>query len=97
MAFKKLRGVKIPARKQLLIRAICLNYDDLPAKMKKNIKRLCAQCGGDYSVALFDTMTTEKSILTIAQEQYISDTLIYNMRKKFYESWDWEQFLTKIN
>ena len=61
MVFKKLRGVNIPAKKQLLIRAICLNYDDRPKWEQKKIERLCDMCGGGYSAALFEAMTTEKS------------------------------------
>ena len=60
MVFKKLRGVNIPAKKQLLIRAICLNYDDRPKWEQKKIERLCDMCGGGYSAALFEAMTTEK-------------------------------------
>lgn len=87
MAFKKLRGVNIPAKKQLLIRAICLNYDDRPKWEQKKIERLCDACGGGHSAALFETMTTEKSIPQISMQYFVSETVLYDIRKKFYERW----------
>lgn len=87
MVFKKLRGVNIPAKKQLLIRAICLNYDDRPKWEQKKIERLCDMCGGGYSAALFEAMTTEKSIPKISMQYFVSETVLYDIRKKFYERW----------
>lgn len=87
MAFKKLRGVNIPAKKQLLIRAICLNYDDRPKWEQTKIERLCDMCGGGYSAALFEAMTTEKSISQISMQYFVSETVLYDIRKKFYERW----------
>lgn len=86
-AYKKLRGVKLPAKKQMLIRAICLNYDDRPKWEKDKIKRLCDKCGGAYSAALFRLMTTDESVTKISMDSYLSEMTLYNMRKAFYESW----------
>lgn len=72
----------------MLIRAICLNYSERPAHEKEKIQRLCISCGGAHSAALFEAMTSEKSIKCIAQKYYISDSLLYTLRVVFYESWD---------
>lgn len=87
MAFKKLRGVHLPEKKQMLIRSICLNYRDRPKYEQEKIKRLCEKCGGAYSAALFEVMTTEYSVRSVALKYYISESVLYDIRKNFYESW----------
>lgn len=87
MAFKKLRGVNLPVEKQLLIRAICLNYKDRPQWEQKKIVRLCEECGGVYAAALFDTMTTDQSITAISLKHHVSESMLYDMRRKFYMRW----------
>lgn len=87
MSFKKLRGVRLPERKQMLIRSICLNYRDRPKYEQEKIKRLCEKCGGAYSAALFEIMTTEHSVRSVALKYYISENRLYVFRKNFYESW----------
>lgn len=87
MAFKKLRGVSLPVEKQLLIRAICLNYGDRPQWEQKKIVRLCNECGGAYSAALFEVMTTQQSVTAIALKHYVSETVLYDIRKNFYMRW----------
>lgn len=87
MAFKKLRGVPLPVEKQLLIRAICLNYDDRPQWEQKKIRRLCDECGGAYSAALFEIMTTQQSVTAISLKHHVSETVLYDIRKIFYMRW----------
>lgn len=87
MSFKKLRGVRLPEKKQMLVRSICLNYRDRPQCEREKIKRLCEKCGGAYSAALFEVMTTEHTVRSVALKYYISESVIYDIRKKFYESW----------
>lgn len=87
MAFKKLRGVPLPVEKQLLIRAICLNYSERPQWEQKKIKRLCLECGGAYSAALFEIMTTQQSITAISLKHHVSESVLYDIRKNFYLRW----------
>lgn len=87
MAYKKLRGVNLPQKKQLLIRAICLNCDERPEHERQKIQRLCDKCGGAYSAALYELMTTEMSVTAISLKHHISESVLYEIRKKFYESW----------
>lgn len=79
--------MKLPPQKQMLIRAICLNYDDRPKWEREKIKRLCDKCGGAYSAALFRLMTTNDSVTKISMDYYVSERTLYNIRKAFYESW----------
>lgn len=87
MGFKKLRGVRLPEEKQGLIRYTCLNYAAADRRTREKIERLCQKCGGEYERALFDVVTTRRSITAIAMEHYVSETLLYRMRRDFYENW----------
>ena len=87
MGFKKLRGVELPEEQQGLIRYTCLNVDRQPKKTREKIQRLCDDVGGAYSAALWEVMCTKKSITAIAQKHFLSETLLYSLRKKFYENW----------
>ena len=87
MGFKKLRGVKMPEEKQGLIRYTCLNFRDANDRTKKKIERLCDTCGGAYSHALFEVMTTRRSITAIGLDHAVSESVLYRMRKAFYEAW----------
>lgn len=87
MSFRKLRGVRLPEEKQGLIRYTCLNYDSQPEWMREKIRRLCDECGGAYSAALFEVMTTRRSMTEIALRYAVSENTLYRVRKQFYESW----------
>ena len=87
MSFRKLRGVRLPEEKQGLIRYTCLNYGVQPKWVKEKIQRLCRVCGGEYFHALFEVMTTRRSITEIAMDHAVSESVIYKCRKAFYEKW----------
>ena len=86
-AYKKLQGVKLPKKKQMLVRAICLNYADRPKWEQDKIQRLCDECAGEYSAALFELMTTEKSIQQLCNVHHVSPSRMYDFRRKFNEKW----------
>lgn len=85
MGFRKLRGVRLPEEKQGLIRYTCLNYASQPEWMRRKIERLCEEYGGEHRRALFEVMTTRKSIAKIAMEYAVSESVLYARRKAFYE------------
>lgn len=87
MGFKKLRGIKLPEEKQGLIRYSCLNYAHASERIRKKIDRLCRVCGGEYSLALFEVMTTKKSIVQISMDHHVSESVLYALRRRFYERW----------
>lgn len=88
MSFKKLRGVRLPEEKQGLIRYTCLNFESLPEWMQKKIARLCDECGGEHSHALFEVMTTRRSMTEIALGNFVDESTLYRARKRFYENWE---------
>lgn len=87
MAFKKLRGVDLPEEKQGLIRYTCLDWRSQPVWVQEKIRYICEQAAGAYQHALFEVMTTNRSITAIAMEHAISESMLYTMRKSFYERW----------
>lgn len=87
MGFKKLRGLSLPEEKQGLIRYTCLTHLCQPRYVRDKIDRLCASCGGEHSAALRDVMCSLKSITMIALQYSVSESTLYRLRRKFYESW----------
>ena len=88
MSFRRLHGVKLPEEVQGLIRYTCLNYSRQPKKIQQKIDRLCAECGGDYSAALFDVMCSRMSMAQISLKYNVSEPVLYRKRRDFYEKWD---------
>ena len=87
MGFKKIRGVNLPEEKQGLIRYTCLTYRDQPAHVQRKIRRLSAEEGGDHASALWEIMCTHESAVSIAQRHHVSESVLYDMRKRFFEAW----------
>lgn len=87
MSFRKLRGVRLSEEKQGLVRYTCLNYASRPKWEQEKIRRLCDEHGGPFSHALFEVMTTQRSITAIAGEHAVSESVLYERRKALYESW----------
>ena len=87
MSFRKLRGVRLPEEKQGLIRYTCLNFSSQPEWMREKIQRLCEECGGAYSAALLEVMTTRRSMTEISLRHFVDESTLYRARKRFYESW----------
>lgn len=87
MGFKKLRGVDLPEEKQGLIRYTCLTVQEQPLSVQNKIRRLCGECGGEYSAALWDVMCSNRNIVEIAQRHFVSERILYDLRKAFYEAW----------
>ena len=90
--FRKLKGVDLSYERQGFVRFTCLTYNDQPQEMKDKILNLCIECAKDKYQALFELMTTQKSAINIAHRHFVSDTILYRLRKKFYLTW-WEERL----
>lgn len=88
MTFKKRRGIRLTYIEQGYIAFTCWTYHAQPPPMQEKIRRLCASCGGEYADALFDVMVSQESITALTLKHHVSEMLLYNLRKKFYESWD---------
>ena len=87
MGFKKYRGIALPEERQGLIHYTCLTYRDQPAHIQAKIQRLCNDCGGAYSAALWEVVCTQESITSIAMRHFVSEKVLYEGRRQFYEGW----------
>ncbi len=88
MSFRKRRGVRLSYNRQGLVHFTCLDYRNQPTEVRRKIRELCRSAGGEYSEALFEALTTDRSAVQICQRHYIaSPTTLYEMRRKFYERW----------
>ena len=87
MGFKKIRGIALPEEKQGFIRYTCLTYRDQPQHVQKKIRRLCVEQGGQYSAALWEVVCTRESVVSISMRHHVSETVLYDARKRFFEAW----------
>ena len=85
--FKKLKGVKLSYEQQGFIRFTCLTYHNQPQKIKNKILNLCVETANEKYKALFELMTTPKTVVSISLGHFVSETTLYNLRRKFYHSW----------
>ena len=87
---KKMRSLKMPYAKQRRIYEICQNYKKQPPRIREKIERLCLlACDGNENnnKALFLVLTTERAVCNIASEHFMSKSVLYDLRHKFYELW----------
>ena len=77
----------LPYNEQGYIYFVCKTFGNQPKETQGRIKSLCEEIGGtEYSAALFAALTSPISIRAAAQKYYISESQLYKLRKRFYES-----------
>lgn len=86
--FRQRRSIRLPYEEQGLIYFTCLSYHRQSAAMQKKIESLSKMCGGAYADALFEWVTTGESVLYISMKYFVSESVLYAIRKKFYETWN---------
>ena len=87
--FKKRRGIHIPYNKQGYIYFTCMNYNDMPESIKIKIRSICFEvCKEHYEVLLKVLTDSNETIRSLALKYHISETQLYDYRRKFYEAWD---------
>lgn len=91
MAFKKIRSVRLPYRRQGLVYFTLLNYQNLPAAQRRRIDSLilAASAGDrDYEDALREWLLRDGgSAEEIALRRHLRPNSLYRMRRKIYEEW----------
>lgn len=81
-----MRGCTLSYEKQGYIYFLCKNYALLPQRTKDKIKRLCSDVAGEHSSALFRVLTSSSGIRRIAADCFVSERLLYDLRRDFYEN-----------
>ncbi len=90
--FKPLPSVMLPKKVQGLIFFTCKNYEIQPKEIRDRINSLISDIcgkndtGGFYQKALFEILTTDKGINSIALSCFCSPRSLCNWRKAFYEA-----------
>ena len=85
--FKKRRGIDIDYAMQGLICFTCLTFESQPKRIKERIIKICESVAGDKSDALFELLTTDKSVTAVAMKHYVSESTLSSLRAKFYMRW----------
>ena len=89
MTFRKRRGIDLSYIDQGYIAFTCWRYLKQPTEVQHKIVNLCASVGGEHHAALFEVMTRpDLNVAAVAMRHYVSESLLYSLRKKFYESWE---------
>ena len=87
---KKIRSLKMSYERQQEIYVTCQRYVLQPQSVRERIENICDRAaGGDANKrhALFRVVTSEVPIWRIANEHYMAKTVLYELRKRFYELW----------
>lgn len=85
--FKKMRGIELPEEEQGYIYFVCLTHKKQSKETQSKILDLCLTYGAENWKALFDVVTTKKNMIQISIEHYVSESVLYRLRTKFYEAW----------
>lgn len=83
--FRFKESVKVSYKRQGYIYFTSLRYNELDDEKKQVIRKLCRECGGAYSKALFKAVTTETSDDLICDTHYISKSTLARMKREYYE------------
>lgn len=91
MGFKKMRGIKLPYKRQGQIYFTLLNYDSQPAAVRKRIDgKIRGAAGGEavYEAALRRLVLHDgETVKGLSLRYGVSESQLYRLRKKLYESW----------
>ena len=82
--FRFKQGVKVSYKRQGYIYFTSLRYDELDEGKQRKIRKLCRECGGTYSQALFTAVTTDTPTDIICEDYYISKSTLSRMVREYY-------------
>lgn len=85
MVFRFKQGIKVSYKRQGYIYFTSLRYDELDEDKQRKIRKLCRECGGVHSKALFKAVTTETPDDLICDTHYIGKSTLYRMKREYYE------------
>lgn len=86
--FKKMRGIKLPYKRQGLIYFMCANYADMSFRVREKIDQVCIEAGEEYYQALRDVLIGKKTVRRAAMDCPCSETTLYRKRNEFYLRFD---------
>lgn len=60
-------------------------FSELPPKEQEVIRQLCRDCGGAYSQALFEFVTTDAGAVRVCAQYNLSRSTLERAVRKYYE------------
>lgn len=87
MTYKRGKRFGLSEERQSLIYWTCIDYKNQSEPMKHKILDMCLRHGGQYYQALFEAVTTRKSIRSIAMHGFIDESGLSRKVKRFYNDW----------
>lgn len=88
MKYKYHGSINKSREEQGLIYYTCQNARLLPPRKQIYILNLCIKIGGEYSNALYETLTTSANMLYTANNHYMDESNLYRLVKQYYEAFD---------
>lgn len=87
MSFRKFKGMKLSEDQQGELYFMLRNYRQKSRKIQMEVVNLCEEVAGEHALALFELLTRKTSVLQISQRYYVSESVLYELRRKFYHEW----------
>lgn len=82
--FRFKRSVPVSYDRQGYIYFASRLFQDLPQKQKQEILDLCRECGGEYSAALLEFVTTGANATQICMKYSISRSTLERAVRRYY-------------
>lgn len=84
--FRYKRSIKASYERQGYIYFLSRSYEQLSRSRQEKIRVLCQTCGGEYSKALFEFVTTDEGAVAVCLRHHLSQSTLERVVKKYYES-----------
>lgn len=82
--FRMKTGIPVPYNEQGYIYFVSRMYNALPVAEQEKICRLCRECGGAYSDAVFEFVTTDQGITNISRKYFVGESTLRRKVRKYY-------------
>lgn len=84
--FRYKKSINVPYDRQGYIYFLSRSYRELPERRKEIIRDLCEECGGEYSEALLEFVTTSAGAVAVCMRHHLSESTLERVVKKYYET-----------
>ena len=82
--FRFKRSVPVSYDRQGYIYFVSRLFRDLPERQRREILRLCQECGGEYSAALLEFVTTDATATEICMKHNMSRPTLERAVRRYY-------------
>lgn len=84
--FRYKKSINVPYDRQGYIYFLSRSYRELPERRQEGIRKLCEECGGEYSQALLEFVTTSAGAAAVCLRHHLSESTLERVVKKYYEA-----------